>query len=342
MFRVAEDTSMIRHQHPAGFSLVELLVVIGIIGLLLGLLLPAVQKVREAAARIQCENNLKQLGLAAHNFEATKRRLPAGMDQQCVGALIYLLPYLEQDAYAKSFSHDPLFPYWWLNPANRPPLVGPPWLTPEVPRPPARYGAEGNLQLFLCPSGIPPDETITVLMYVTRGTPGVEYPPGLPPNNNIYCGAPGNQILTRNHYAPVAGDWYYEPGRYRGIFYYNTRHRFTDVTDGTGNTLMFGETAGGTVTFDGAPGPEMSVLSLPIVGLYLTDGLEDKTDYAKDHTGCIRFGSRHSNLIHFAFADGCVRALHNPAAWNWDPAQFRLLLALGGIRDGQVTPDLDY
>src|SRR5213592_1350913 len=89
-----------------GFTLIELLVVIAIIAVLIGLLLPAVQKVREAAARLACANNLKQLGLAANNYDVAFRRLPAGADGQDVGCLVYLLPYLEQDAHFKNFSFD--------------------------------------------------------------------------------------------------------------------------------------------------------------------------------------------------------------------------------------------
>lgn len=108
-----------RQYRCSGFTLVELLVVITIISLLIALLLPAVQNAREAARRTTCENNLKQLGLAVHNFENANKKLPPSNNRvpgQMVSWLVYLAPYLEEG----HFYHKWNFAKDWYAPENQP------------------------------------------------------------------------------------------------------------------------------------------------------------------------------------------------------------------------------
>ena len=214
-----------------GFTLIELLVVIAIIAILIGLLLPAVQKVREAAARLKCGNNLHQLGLAVHNYEGVYQSLPPGVvntsstafvpdladygtQNPTTGAWKYanhsffslMLPYIEQDNTLKAATGGYNLKLSWNDPANRPVTAL------RVPT-------------FECPSS-PAEKQFTNSSGVTAGTS--DYWPVTRANNNsgvwtaavlAYPGDNGaNAVLTANK-----------------------RTSLLAITDGLSNTLMIGE-----------------------------------------------------------------------------------------------------
>ncbi|MBA3312997.1 MAG: DUF1559 domain-containing protein [Planctomycetaceae bacterium] len=213
-----------------GFTLIELLVVIAIIAVLIALLLPAVQQAREAARRTQCKNNLKQLGLAVHNYHDTYGRLPIQRGGTSTGnyqtgnenelsAFIPLLPYFEQGPLFQQIS----------SPGTK---TGGGAIQPFGPSPWARYdGTHGylpfqaRLPMLLCPSDLEVTEASTNYRF-SLGTTLAGRPENTDPN-------------LGNNAVDVQANWW---GAYfNGMFANGISPTIGDMIDGTSNTIAMGE-----------------------------------------------------------------------------------------------------
>jgi prepilin-type N-terminal cleavage/methylation domain-containing protein len=343
-----------KHDHPTlsspavqGFTLVELLVVIAIIGILIALLLPAVQAAREAARRSQCANNLKQLALGCHGFHDTNKTFPSvdisdGFATWCV----LILPFMEQHA---------IYEQWDL--------------TKRYYYQPATAGTD--LETFLCPSRRTPSTTIKGGQFRAFNI----NPPGTGPSGRgDYAGCGGamtpsqgflwdGAMIRATNVTVAQGKW---------------KHPIStaEIIDGTSNTFLLGEKFVKLNASSGLPGTcgtvngEVLTVNNPsdpdcAFGGHETDSpiwngdhqgaylrfaghagtlnpstgawqvefaIVDKIGYASNTDHFRRFGSAHPGICQFALADGSVRAVRNNININ-------TLHRLAVRKDGEAVGD---
>ena len=288
--------------HSRAFTLVEILVVLAIIGILVALLLPAVQAAREAGRRTECCSRIKQLGLAAQQFHSTYERFPPGYlgpipqappppwDGQWSGSLSYLLPYLEVESLYDSldeergnygnislFDIDRQGKHYWKRTDS--------W-----------KGAQTKLSAFLCPSENeqkPARTTVAIHLFEEKDSPMIW-------EIALHFENDEAEVLGRTHYLGIAGvlgetgNQYWD--RHKGVFCNRTRTRMSEIVDGTSNTLLFGENTGGYTGSD----------------LYLAFSWAGCGQSATgwgfgEHFA--QWTSPHPGVCHFCMADGAVRAI---------------------------------
>jgi prepilin-type N-terminal cleavage/methylation domain-containing protein len=313
----------------SAFTLIELLVVIAVIGILIALLLPAVQKVREAANRTKCVNNLKQLGLAMHNYHDVNQLFPPGTYASTYGGpdtwtgdrtswALFLLPYVEQSNMWNIYQAWHVLQtgtFWWpfQEPNNVHFAIVPVWLCPSDPNSPKTLTFGGGTQA------------------ASQGLHG------------NYAACAGSTVFNTGGPPAVYGGT-----SLNGMFYSASKTRIADVTDGTTNTLMVGEIlvspdvsghdTRGRYWSDGTTGGELfSTLNPP------NTSVQDRLTYCQPITAApctpgsdnmfLSARSQHSGVVNAALADASVRSVSNNVnlSGSWQP--------LGTRANGEVLGD---
>jgi len=349
---------MIRRSGRKGFTLIELLVVIAIIAVLVGLLLPAVQKVREAAARMSCQNNLKQITLAAMNFESTGGVLPPGGivsptspsnpwepapdGGPFTGTLAFLLPYIEQNNIYTQLDPN-LFNF--KSTARAWAYTGTPVSGDGNQTGNYNKVCNANIKSYVCPSDNAQDVTPTTgvwdfNMWYSAATGWtadyVMYTPGfgaeLGATNYI---ANGGSTLD----APASAAGAFNASCI-GPFYKNSKTKLTSITDGTSNTLAFGESLGGEYSLR-----DFKLSWMGSAALWTNYGVPPDNCTPPSGGSCDKaewwtFSSKHAGIVQFSMCDGSVRGvskgiIYPTAAWT-------AFLTLSGMGDGKVIDQSQF
>ena len=313
------------------FTLVELLVVIAIIGILIGMLLPAVQSVREAARRAQCLNNIKQVALASLNYESAVGRFPPGVlasersnvgigsGVQSVGVFCQLLPYMELNNVADLVEVN-------LNPD----VVDDAWQNFD----PAgdmsfntRLASQSRIPSFECPS----DDTEPTLVFASHF------------HNDIFPRSIRDNFEFRvehglTNYSPIGGvlgsvtssalstesrQW----EGYNGIFTNRSKTTFGQISDGSSNTLLFGEIAGQS---DSRPTGYAWMGAINLSMFYWEFDRADLTSGQLSSMELNKYNSYHLGVVNFARGDGSVATVPQSA-------DLTTMYQLSAMGDGNVV-----
>lgn len=272
---------MLRRTSPRrGFTLVELLVVIAIIGILIALLLPAVQAAREAARRAQCANNLKQLGMAMHNYHSSMKCFPPGfmaIDHNGAPAGgwawgVFLMPYIEQSALKDTLSATKYK------------------LAEVIQDPNLLKMLQMNLPVFTCPSS-----TLEPLREFQGSGSEMVATSGYTCNRGFFNYRYGDK--SGNPLIPLSQ-------KNNGIFYAESNTRIRDVLDGTSNTIALGERTVLDVHVN-QPGKWPSWCGPGGLGIGSTVS-SSVASQMNHETNMHSFSSHHSGGVQFCFVDGSV------------------------------------
>ena len=346
-----------RFRPRSAFTLIELLVVIAIIAILIGLLLPAVQKVREAAARMSCSNNLKQIGLACHNFESSYGALPASLDVRYNGVLPRILPFIEQDNMFRTYDlngqYGPSASSWYYSAAA--------WNIPATATPPqGRYGlAKPDLKTFICPSAVPFSTYQSIIQAGAVGVPDTDFRGSLfglsgstvslgyavASNNPTLAAQIGFTNYLSNHGYVGLGGLYAGPFKYdrqtSSATAFSTQGTprgvgttLISITDGTSNTILFMESNGGRM-FGTAEWVGMNWGYSPFFANFgsCPNKTNPNCDYSaagKGFGGAIPSSGHASNRIISSMGDGSVRSFSSTL-------NFTTFVYICGAADGQVV-----
>ena len=296
-----------KRREKNGFTLVELLVVIAIIGILIAMLLPAVQAVRQAARSVVCSNNLRQIGIASLNYESSYQNFPPGYlgpdpsdisltigrggPQQYTSTLVFLLAEMEQENIKGSIPPEYLsiktlgVPQWWQDAGLF-----------EL--------AQAQVPTFVCPESSVMPERVIASTHTSLA------PPVLLVEGDIL----DNFSFGLTSYRPCGGELSVVDGE-QGVFGNRTSTTFAEIRDGSTNTLLFSETTGGE----------------DFEYTWMAGGIINSTFGFGDRPS--RWGSLHTGgVAKFCFADGSVRNVT-------DSIDNTVLQRLSSMEDGQVVPD---